>query len=164
LQDSLLFGASIRENISYGKPDASLWEIKEAAKQAHIHDFIMSLPQNYETVIGELGSTLSGGQRQRIAIARALVKNPPILILDEPTSALDPESSKQVQHTINNLPSHSTIIVITHQLSSIKDFDQILVMKHGHVVERGNHESLLRKGDLYAELYNLQERAFLFSN
>ncbi len=164
LQDSLLFGASIRENISYGKPDASLWEIKEAAKQAHIHDFIMSLPKDYETIIGELGSTLSGGQRQRISIARALVKNPPILILDEPTSALDPESSKQVQLTINNLPSHSTVIVITHQLSSIKDFDQILVMKDGYVAERGTHESLLRKGDLYAELYNLQERAFLFSN
>ena len=164
LQDSLLFGASMRENISYGKPDASLWEIKEAAKQAHIHDFIMSLPNGYETIIGELGSTLSGGQRQRIAIARALVKNPPILILDEPTSALDPESSNQVQHTINNLPSHSTVIVITHQLSSIKHFDQILVMKDGQIIERGNHESLLRKGDLYAGLYTLQERAFLFSN
>ncbi len=157
LQDSLLFGASIRENISYGKPDASLWEIKEAARQAHIHDFIMSLPENYDTVLGELGSTLSGGQRQRIAIARALVKNPSILILDEPTSALDAESSRQVQHTINQLQGNRTTLVITHQLNTIKDFDQIFVMKSGRIVERGSHDYLLSKQGVYAELYQLQE-------
>jgi ATP-binding cassette, subfamily B, bacterial len=157
LQDSLLFGASIKENISYGKPDASLWEIKEAAKQAHIHDFIMSLPNNYETVIGELGNTLSGGQRQRIAIARALVKNPSILVLDEPTSALDAESSKQVQHTINHLQGDRTVVVITHQLNTIKDFDQIMVLKSGRIVERGTHPNLLAKRGVYAELYQLQE-------
>jgi ATP-binding cassette, subfamily B, bacterial len=157
LQDSLLFGASIRENISYGRPEASLWEIKEAAKQAHIHDFIIALPDGYETVIGELGSTLSGGQRQRIAIARALVKNPSILILDEPTSALDAESSKQVQHTLNHLQGNRTVVVITHQLNTVKDFDQIMVLERGRIVERGTHDNLLAKGGVYAELYQLQE-------
>ncbi len=157
LQDSLLFGASIKENISYGKPDASLWEIKEAARQAHIHEFIMSLPKGYDTVIGELGSTLSGGQRQRIAIARALAKNPSILILDEPTSALDAESSKQVQHTINHLQGNRTVIVITHQLNTIKDFDQIMLLKNGRIIERGMHSNLLAKRGVYAELYQLQE-------
>ncbi len=164
LQDSLLFGASIRENISYGKPEASLWEIKEAAKQAHIHDFIMSLPETYDTVIGELGSTLSGGQRQRIAIARALVKNPSILILDEPTSALDAESSKQVQHTINTLQGNRTVIVITHQLNTVKDFDQILVLRQGRIVERGTHDSLLERRGVYAELYQLQEGSVVLSD
>jgi ATP-binding cassette, subfamily B, bacterial len=163
LQDSLLFGASIRENISYGKPDANFWEIKEAARQAHIHDFIMSLPDGYDTVIGELGSTLSGGQRQRIAIARALVKNPAILILDEPTSALDPESSKQVQHTITVLQGNRTVIVITHQLNTVKDFDQILVLKQGRIVERGTHDNLLAKRGVYAELYRLQEGSATFN-
>ncbi len=163
LQDSLLFGASIRENISYGKPDANLWEIKEAARQAHIHDFIISLPDNYDTVIGELGSTLSGGQRQRVAIARALVKNPAILILDEPTSALDAESSKQVQQTIVALQGNRTVIVITHQLNTVKDFDQILVLKGGRIVERGTHDNLLDKQGVYAELYRLQEGAPAFT-
>jgi ATP-binding cassette, subfamily B, bacterial len=157
LQDSLLFGASIRENISYGKPEASLWEIKEAARQAHIHEFIASFPNGYDTVIGELGSTLSGGQRQRIAIARALVKNPSILILDEPTSALDAESSKQVQHTINHLQGNKTVVVITHQLNTIKDFDQILVLEGGRIVERGTHQNLLSNSGVYAELCQLQE-------
>jgi ATP-binding cassette, subfamily B, bacterial len=159
LQDSLLFGASIRENISYGRPEASLWEIKEAAKQAHIHDFIVGLSDGYDTVIGELGSTLSGGQRQRIAIARALVKNPSILILDEPTSALDAESSQQVQHTISHLQGNKTVLVITHQLATIKDFDQILVLKEGRVAERGRHQDLLSKKGEYAELYRLQENS-----
>jgi ABC-type multidrug transport system fused ATPase/permease subunit len=157
LQDSLLFGASIRENIAYGKPDATPGEIMAAARQAHIHNFILALPDQYETVIGEMGSTLSGGQRQRIAIARALVKQPSILILDEPTSALDAESKTLVTETIHHLHEGRTILVITHQLSTVQNFDQILVMDKGRVVERGTHPELLRQRGVYAQLYRLQE-------
>ena len=156
LQDSMLFGATIRENICYGKPDATQAEVEQAARQAHIHDFIAALPKGYETPIGEMGSTLSGGQRQRIAIARALVKEPSILILDEPTSALDAESKALVDATINNLQRGKTVLVIAHQLSSIQSFDQIIVMAQGRVVERGTHAELLARRGVYADLYQLQ--------
>ena len=159
LQDSLLFGASIRENISYGKPDASLSEIMTAAQQAHIHDFITALPDDYDTLVGEAGSTLSGGQRQRIAIARALVKNPAILILDEPTSALDAQSKAQVERTIHALQGAKSVLVITHQLSTVKTFDKILVLQNGKLVEQGRHHELLAKRGVYAELYRLQENS-----
>ncbi len=156
LQDAFLFGATIRENICYGKPDATLAEVEEAARQAHIHDFITTLPNGYETIIGEMGSTLSGGQRQRLAIARALVKQPSILILDEPTSALDAESKALVDDTINRLQQGKTVIVIAHQLSSIRDADQIFVMAQGEIVERGTHDELLEQQGVYADLYQLQ--------
>jgi ABC-type multidrug transport system fused ATPase/permease subunit len=156
LQDSVLFGASIRENISYGKPDATQAQIEAAARQAHIHDFILTLPNGYDTIIGEMGGTLSGGQRQRIAIARALVKQPSILLLDEPTSALDAESKTLVQETIQRLQRDKTILVITHQLSTIQDFDQILVLDKGQIVGRGAHRELLAQAGLYAQLHRLQ--------
>jgi ATP-binding cassette subfamily B protein/subfamily B ATP-binding cassette protein MsbA len=157
LQDSILFGASIRENISYGKPEATQVEIEEAGRQAHIHDFILALPDGYDTVIGEMGSTLSGGQRQRIAIARALVKQPSILILDEPTAALDAESRTIVTEMIHRLHGGKTVLVITHQLTTIQDFDQILVLSQGRIVGRGKHEQLLNRCELYAQLYCQQE-------
>lgn len=156
LQDSLLFGASIRENIAYGRPQATLAEIETAARQAHIHDFIISLPQGYATVISELGSTLSGGQRQRIAIARALVKQPSILLMDEPTSALDVEARTMVEQTMKHIAKGKTMLVITHQLSTIQDFDEILVMQKGRIVERGTHRELLRRNGFYAQLQRLQ--------
>ncbi|MEZ4732247.1 MAG: ABC transporter ATP-binding protein [Caldilineaceae bacterium] len=158
LQDALLFGATIWENICYGKPDATQAEVEAAARQAHIHDFIATLPKGYETQLGEMGSNLSGGQRQRIAIARALVKDPAILILDEPTSALDAESKALVDATINGLQGHKTVIVIAHHLASIQHFDQILVLDQGRVVEQGRHPDLVAKGGIYAELYRLQQQ------
>lgn len=161
LQDSMLFGATIRENICYGKPDASQAQVETAARQAHIHEFIMMLPKGYDTPIGEAGSTLSGGQRQRIAIARALIKKPSILILDEPTSALDAESKALVDETINHLQGDKTIIVIAHQLSSIQGFDNIIVMEHGRVVEQGDHEALIARQGIYADLYRLQNKTAL---
>lgn len=156
LQDAMLFGATIRENIAYGKPNATQREIEVAARQAHIHDFIASLPNGYDTVIGEMGGGLSGGQRQRIAIARALVKQPSILILDEPTSALDAESKALVDETINHLQKGKTIVVIAHQLSSIQTADQILVMRQGEIVERGTHHALMALDGVYSELYRMQ--------
>ncbi|MEZ4713154.1 MAG: ABC transporter transmembrane domain-containing protein [Caldilineaceae bacterium] len=156
LQDAMLFGATIGENIAYGKPNATPREIETAARQAHIHDFIAALPNGYDTVIGEMGAGLSGGQRQRIAIARALVKQPSILILDEPTSALDAESKALVDETINHLQKGKTIVVIAHQLSSIQTADQILVMRQGEIVERGTHHELMLLDGVYAELYRLQ--------
>ena len=156
LQDAMLFGATIGENIAYGQPNATQHEIETAARQAHIHNFVASLPNGYDTVIGEMGAGLSGGQRQRIAIARALVKEPSILILDEPTSALDAESKALVDETINHLQKGKTIVVIAHQLSSIQTADQILVMRQGEIVERGTHYELMALGGVYAELYRLQ--------
>lgn len=161
LQDSMLFGATIRENICYGRPDATQEQVEVAARQAHIHEFITMLPKGYDTPIGEAGSTLSGGQRQRIAIARALIKEPSILILDEPTSALDAESKALVDETINQLQGNKTIIVIAHQLSSIQTFDTIIVMEHGRVVEQGDHETLMTRQGVYADLYRLQNRVVL---
>ncbi len=158
LQDAMLFGATIRENICYGKPDATQEQVEAAARQAHIHEFIAMLPKGYDTPIGEAGSTLSGGQKQRIAIARALIKEPSILILDEPTSALDAESKALVDETINHLQGDKTIVVIAHQLSSIQTFDNIIVMEHGRVVEQGDHEALLARQGVYADLYRLQNK------
>lgn len=156
LQEPFLMSGTLRENIAYGKLNATAAEIEAAARQAHIHDFIMTLPKRYETVIGELGNTLSGGQRQRIAIARALVKQPSILILDEPTSALDAASKTQVQETIDRLHGGRTILCITHQFSTVENFDRIMVMEGGQLVEQGTHRELLARNGVYARLYQLQ--------
>ena len=156
LQDTILFGATILENIAYGKPDAAPEEVEEAARQAYAHDFIMALPDGYQTVLGERGITLSGGQRQRICLARAMIKRPAMLILDEPTSAVDAESEALIWEAIARLQQGKTILVIAHQFSSIRRFDQILVLKHGQVVERGTHVELLDRHGYYAELCQLQ--------
>ena len=155
-QDVYLFSGSIRDNIAYGKPDATEEEIIEAAKCANIHDFIMELPDQYDTFVGERGARLSGGQKQRISIARVFLKNPPILILDEATSALDNESERWIQHSLEELSKNRTTITIAHRLSTIKNADIILVMKDGDIIEQGSHEELLEQGGFYADLYNSQ--------
>jgi len=156
LQDSILFGASIRENIAYGKPHATDEEIKAAARDAHAHEFIAELPEDYDTIIGERGSTLSGGQRQRLCLARALLKRPSILLLDEPTSAVDAESSALIQQTINRLLAGKTMLVISHQFAGIESFNQILVLKNGEIVERGTHAQLMAQCGYYFDLVSLQ--------
>ena len=156
LQDSLLLGATINENISYGKPDATQEEIEEAARQAHAHDFITALPDGYETILGERGSTLSGGQRQRISLARAVIKRPSILILDEPTSSVDTESEILIRKAIDELQKGKTMLIIAHHLSSIKDSDHILVLKDGEIIEQGTHDQLLSLNGYYSELFRLQ--------
>jgi ATP-binding cassette subfamily B protein/subfamily B ATP-binding cassette protein MsbA len=150
LQDSILFGASIRENIAYGKPEATPEEIEEAARQAYAQDFIRALPEGYDTILGERGSTLSGGQRQRICLARAMIKHPSILILDEPTSSIDAESAGLIHEAVERLREGKTTLVIAHDFSEIETFDQILVLRKGRLVEKGSHIQLLeRKGDYY---------------
>ncbi len=157
-QETLLFGTTVRENIAYGRPDATDDEIAGAAKAAQAHDFISALPQGYDTQIGERGVKLSGGQRQRIAIARALLRDPRILILDEATSSLDAESESAVHDAINRLLQGRTALIIAHRLSTIRDADRILVMDRGHIVEEGTHEQLMRSGGLYRALYETQLR------
>ena len=153
LQDTLLFGASVAENISYGKPDATLGEIEEAAKLAHAHDFILSLPEAYETILGERGGTLSGGQRQRICLARAIIKRPSILVLDEPTSAVDTISASLIRDAVGRLQAGKTTIVVAHQFIAMDQFDQILVLENGRLIEQGTHTQLVaRKGHYYALL------------
>jgi subfamily B ATP-binding cassette protein MsbA len=156
LQDTALFFGSIRENIAYGRPEATEDEIIEAAKLANAHEFIVKTPHGYDTLVGERGLTLSGGQRQRIGIARAVVRNSPILILDEPTSSLDSESEKIVMNALENLMIGRTVIIIGHRLSTICDCDQIVVLNEGVIEEKGTHSELMEKGQLYAELYNIQ--------
>lgn len=158
-QDVYLFGGSIKDNISYGNPLASDEEIIEAAKKANIHEFIMSLPQGYDTYVGERGVRLSGGQKQRISIARVFLKNPPILILDEATSALDNESERYIQKSLDILAKNRTTIVIAHRLSTIKNADEILVLTPEGIAERGAHEELLNQEGIYAHLYNMQFEA-----
>ena len=154
-QDVYLFSGSIRDNIAYGKPDATEEEIIEAAKCANIHDFIMELPDQYDTFVGERGARLSGGQKQRISIARVLLKNPPILILDEATSALDNESERWIQHSLEELSKNRTTITIAHRLSTIKNADEIIVITENGIAERGTHETLLEKNGIYAGYYNM---------
>lgn len=154
-QDVYLFSGSIRDNIAYGKPDATEEEIIEAAKCASIHDFIMELPDQYDTFVGERGARLSGGQKQRISIARVFLKNPPILILDEATSALDNESERWIQHSLEELSKNRTTITIAHRLSTIKNADEIIVITENGIAERGTHETLLEKNGIYAGYYNM---------
>ena len=155
-QDVYLFDGTIGENIAYGKPGATAEEIAEAARRANIDTFIESLPQGYDTVVGERGSRLSGGQKQRVAIARVFLKNPKILILDEATSALDNESEEAVQESLERLARGRTTIIIAHRLSTIKHADEIATVEHGRVVERGTHEELLAHGGTYARYYRMQ--------
>ena len=153
LQDTVLFGASIAENISYGKPDATREEIERAAALSYAHDFIAALPDGYDTILGERGSTLSGGQRQRICLARAIIKQPSILILDEPTSAVDPAAAALIRDTVARLQAGKTTLVIAHQFVAMDQFDQILVLENGHLAEQGTHHQLVaRKGHYYALL------------
>jgi subfamily B ATP-binding cassette protein MsbA len=156
LQETLLFHGPVWKNIAYGKPDASRSEILRAAEFANAHEFIEKMPDGYDTVIGERGVTLSGGQRQRIAIARAIIRNTPILILDEPSSGLDAASEKLVFEALDRLMEGKTSIVIAHRLSTIRRADIIFVVKDGMIVEQGNHEELLAAGALYAQLYEIQ--------
>ncbi len=155
-QESILFNDTIFNNIAFGVPHASMEDVVHAAKIANAHHFIMETPNQYETVIGERGSKLSGGQRQRISIARAVLKNPPILILDEATSALDSESEKLVQEALTNLMKNRTSIVIAHRLSTIQHADEIVVVQDGNIVERGNHDELIEQDGLYRKLSGMQ--------
>ncbi len=157
-QETLLFSGSIEENIRYGNPQASQAEVIEAAKAANAHEFISAFPQGYQTLVGERGVKLSGGQRQRIAIARALLKNPRILILDEATSSLDSESEVLVQEALDKLMQGRTTFVIAHRLSTVRNADQIVVLDKGQIVQQGTHEELLAQGGLYRDLYELQFR------
>ena len=155
-QEVYLFGGTIRENIAYGKPDATEEEIITAAKEANIHDFIMDLPDGYDTFVGERGARLSGGQKQRISIARVFLKNPPILILDEATSALDNESERHIQKSLEALSKNRTTITIAHRLSTIRNADEIIVIHDQNITERGTHKELLEKNGLYAHYYKMQ--------
>lgn len=151
-QDVFIFDGSVKENIAFGKADASEEEIVEAAKRANIHDYIVSLPDGYDTWVGERGVQLSGGQRQRISIARAFLKNPPILILDEATSALDNITETQIQLALNELSEGRTVVAVAHRLSTIRSADQIVVIERGKIVEKGTHEELVQAGGRYAEM------------
>jgi len=157
-QDTVLLNDTVKANIAYGSPAATAAQIEDAAEAANADAFIVTLPQGYDTVLGERGTRLSGGQRQRIAIARALLRDPPILILDEATSALDTESERLVQQAIERLMQDRTVLVIAHRLATVRDADEIVVLEAGRVVQRGSHEELLRTGGLYRRLYDLQFR------
>jgi ATP-binding cassette subfamily B protein len=155
-QDTVLFNDTIYYNIAYGRPDATREEIVRAARLAHIHEFVESLPLGYDTIVGERGLKLSGGEKQRVAIARTILKNPRIMVFDEATSALDSKSEKAIQENLSEIATGHTTLVIAHRLSTIMDADQILVLEHGRIVERGTHHELLSRGGVYAHLWALQ--------
>jgi ATP-binding cassette subfamily B protein len=155
-QHPFLFNRTMEENIRYGKPDATFEEVQTAARAANIHKFLASLPDGYETDAGETGDRLSGGQRQCVTIARAILRNAPILILDEATSSLDAESEALVQEALNNLMKQRTTFVIAHRLSTIRHADQIVVLKNGQIAEQGTHEELIELGGEYERLYRFQ--------
>jgi len=155
-QDTVLFNDTIGYNIAYGKPDATTEEVIQAARSAHIHDFVESLPDKYETVVGERGLKLSGGEKQRVAIARTILKNPPILVFDEATSALDSKTEKSIQRELETIARDHTTLVIAHRLSTVMDADEILVLDSGRIVERGTHNQLLDRGGVYGKMWELQ--------
>ena len=156
-QDTVLFNDTIGYNIAYGKPGATQSEIEAAAKSAQIHDFIVSLPDGYQSAVGERGLKLSGGEKQRVAIARTLLKHPALLIFDEATSALDSETERTIQNELNDLAQNRSTLIIAHRLSTITHAHQILVMEDGRIIERGTHESLLAWGQRYAEMWQAQQ-------
>jgi subfamily B ATP-binding cassette protein MsbA len=158
-QETILFGTSVRENIGFGREGATEEEIIAAAQAANAHDFIMALPEGYDTQVGERGTRLSGGQRQRVAIARAFLRNPRILILDEATSSLDTESEKAIHASLKSLLQGRTALIIAHRLSTIRDADRIVVVDGGRICEQGTHDSLLAQGGLYRRLYESRELA-----
>ena len=158
-QDVYLFQDTIRNNIRFGKTDATEEEIIAAAKKACCHDFIMRLPQGYDTMVGEGGCTLSGGEKQRISIARAMLKDAPIILLDEATASLDPENEVEVQKAIDTLIHGRTVIAIAHRLKTIQNADRIIVLDNGQIQEEGTHDKLIRKKGLYAHLWNIQENS-----
>jgi len=158
-QDVFLFHGSIAQNIAYSRPDASLDEIKAAARAAELDEWVATLPDGYDTVVGERGQKLSGGQRQRVSIARAVMKDPPILILDEATSAVDNETEAAIQRSMERIAQDRTTVVIAHRLSTIRSADRILVLDRGEVVEQGHHEQLVDQGGLYAQLWGVQTGA-----
>ena len=160
-QDVFIFFGTIEDNIIYGKPEATEEEVIYAAKQANIHEFIMSLPEGYESYVGERGVKLSGGQKQRVALARIFLKNPPMLILDEATSSLDNATELQIQDSIEKIAVNRTTLIVAHRLSTIMNADEILVLEKGKIVERGSHKALLNSKGLYAELYRAQFQGFL---
>ncbi|HZE87576.1 MAG TPA: ATP-binding cassette domain-containing protein, partial [Methylomirabilota bacterium] len=164
-QDTSMFHRTIKENISYSNPDATDEEVRRAAKLANANEFIESLPQKYETLVGERGVKLSGGQRQRIAIARAFLKNAPILILDEATSSLDSESEHAIQESLEKLMKDRTVIAIAHRLSTLKKMDRIIVIKSGKIAEDGNPDDLLEKPNgLFKNMWNHQIKGFITDN
>ncbi|MBO7664289.1 ATP-binding cassette domain-containing protein, partial [Candidatus Saccharibacteria bacterium] len=160
-QETALFHRTIAENIAYSNPDTKREEIIKAAKLANVDSFIKNLPEGYETLVGERGIKLSGGQRQRIAIARAILKNAPILVLDEATSALDSESEALIQDALNNLMKNRTAIVIAHRLSTVASLDRIVVLEDGEIVEQGSHHELIKKHGSYFKLWSRQSGAFI---
>jgi ATP-binding cassette subfamily B protein len=155
----MLFNMSIRENIRLGKPDATDAEVEDAARKAEIHRYIMSLPQKYDTPVGERGDTLSGGQRQRMAIARAIIRDPAVLLLDEATSALDQTTEAAINRTLLKLAKGRTLIWSTHRLTSVVEMDEIIVVSGGKVIERGSHAQLLAKNGVYRKLWDDQSHA-----
>jgi subfamily B ATP-binding cassette protein MsbA len=159
LQDTVLFRGTVRENIAYGRPSATDAEIVEAAKLANAHEFIARMPDGYDSLVGERGQTLSGGQRQRIGIARAVIRDAPILILDEPTAALDSQSEQLVIEALERLMRGRTVVTVAHRLSTIRDVGRIFVFKDGVVAEQGTHDQLLALGGIYAELHRIQTAA-----
>ena len=158
-QNVYLFQDSVINNIRFGKPDATMEEVEAAAKAACCHDFIMSLPNGYETIIGEGGSTLSGGERQRISIARAILKNAPVIILDEATSSIDPENERQLQMAIEALTKEKTVIMIAHRLKTIRGADQIIVLDKGKIVQTGTHKELLAQSGIYSDFIAIRQKA-----
>ncbi|MEK9644906.1 MAG: ATP-binding cassette domain-containing protein, partial [Alphaproteobacteria bacterium] len=158
-QDSVLFNDTIYYNIAYGRPDASPAEIENAARLAAIHDFVMSTPDGYETMVGERGLKLSGGEKQRVAIARTILKNPRILLLDEATSALDTRTEREIQSALQTVSRDRTTIVIAHRLSTIIDADEIVVLQAGSIVERGKHDALIGQDGVYASMWRQQQAA-----
>jgi ATP-binding cassette, subfamily B, heavy metal transporter len=156
-QDTVLFNDTVEYNIAYGRPGASREEVEGAARAAHVHDFIASTPKGYETMVGERGLKLSGGEKQRVAIARTLLKDPPILIFDEATSALDSANERAIQAELKGVAQHKTTLVIAHRLSTVVDAHEILVMELGRIIERGTHAELLARGGRYADMWALQQ-------